>query len=556
MKPASPGAKRLLFYCNAFFAFSVLAAILYILHLPLFPNGDGPVHIYYSHVMWSLVTHQPLYLSYYAIRHLVGIYSIHYFALILFEKFLSQAKAEELFVAIILANTALGFRFLAGRLGANAAVASLWMVPLLLSWPLGSGFLNYCFAIGMVYWALGFWIGLPPKGLAYGFIGYIAALLMVIFSHPVPLLFLAAFLAADLVTGWLEARRLRYGLFFRDCFARCAAFCLTCAALIVPSLLVEKSKLDTSLHDIYPHPHLLRLLLTGRCIGMFGGAHPLTLLYTAGQLILVPGVAFLMAKEAFARLRQGTTTAADRLLLFSLLLLVATLCFPDSLNGSDNFPQRFWILLWTVILACSSAATLQLRTLRWISAAGVILIGITSVVTVRTLSRAAVMQAEVNNLRLPSGRAGIFLEPWGTSHYPFGFTSSVFYSVGFRAAARSDAILLNSPWINQTHLPVEENGRSGLLDDYVSWSQVNPPRLIEIMSKSSATRDVVLRLSDFILYADPEHGAGGLQDAVHNVLKDEQPQWDCGYGSYFALCTKHSPVPQEAGQLPKIRRAD
>jgi len=538
MNANPPDAKRLKFFCDILFVLSLAAVVIFILRLPLFPNSDGSVHLYYAHVMWSLVNHQPLYEHFYAIRHLIGVYSIHYFALILFENFVSPAKAEELFIAIILVNSALGFRFLAGRLGANSAVVSLWMVPLLLSWPLGAGFLNYCFAIGAVCWALGFWIGLPPEGKARGVIGFSVAVVAMIFSHPVPLLFLVIFLTADLLLRWMEERRSNASGFFRRHSARLAAFGLTCLAILVPSILVQKGQIVSDLRDIYPHPHLLRYLLEGRYVGMFGGGYPLQILYTIGVLFVIPGVALLMAKGPWTRLRQGKTTAADRLLVFSILFLVATLSFPDSLNGADNFPQRFWILLWMMILACGAAATVKARALGWIAAGGGLLIVITGTVAMRTMPGVARMQAVVSHVRLPSGSKGIFLEPWGRSPYDFGLTGNVFYSVGFRAAAQSDAIILNSPWIYQEHMPIRENGRSGLIADYVSWYSSQPPRLLKIVSTPSPTRDAVLRASDFFLLADPWKMNGGLVNSVRLILRDEQPQWSCKYGKDYVMCQR------------------
>ena len=65
--------------------------------------------------------------------------------------------ADKLLVCLIFITTAFGFRYLARCLGPSGDLMSLFIIPLLLNWPLGMGFYNYCLAIGMALWALGFW---------------------------------------------------------------------------------------------------------------------------------------------------------------------------------------------------------------------------------------------------------------------------------------------------------------------------------------------------------------------------------------------------------------
>ena len=538
MQTSSPGEKRLFFYCNALFGLSLLLECIFVLHLPLFPSGDGPLHLYYSRILWSLATHQQQYQHYYAIRHLIGVYSIHYFVLLLFEKVVSPARAEELFVVIILANTAFGFRFLAGRLGQNAAVASVWMIPLLLNWPLGAGFFNYCFAAGMLYWALGFWISLPPAGSRVALVGFTAALIMLVFSHPVPLALLLLFQAADLTISLIEERKSNGRLNMGKYSIRLIALALNALAIVLPAMLIQKGNMRYHLSDFYPHKYLILAMVNGQLIGLFGGNHIVQVIYTEAVLFIVPGVIFVMATQLVAHLRDGATTAADRLLMFSVLFLLATFCFPPTLNGSSQNPERFWSLLWPMVLACGAAGAVRTPTLRWVSVAGTALIFTTGVLAFRTLLPIARMQSELSQVRLPSGSKGVFLQDWVLGRYPLGLSYSVFYWSGVRAWVNGNAILLNSPWINQTHLPLEENGHSGLLADYFGWDHVEPPLLLEKLSVPSAERDITLRKSDFFLFSDPVHRDLYLKDTVHAILRNQQNQWSCEYGSYFVLCEK------------------
>lgn len=544
MQTSSPAEKRLFLCCNVLFGLSLIIGSIFILHLPLFPSSDGPIHIYYANVLWSLATHQPQYQHYYAIRHLVGTYSIHYFALILFERFLSSAKAEELLIVLVLLNTAIGFRFLAARLGKNSPVASLWMIPLLLSWPVGGGFFNYCIAIGMTFWVIAFWINLPPVGSARALAGFVVALLVLVFSHPVPLLFLCPFFGADTAILFFEARGAAVGSRLRSLALRILALCLTCLAILIPAMTTEKSKMGSVWRNVRPYRWALEEFIQGNRLSMFSGAHPFELLHAAGNLIIVPGVLFLMAGAVWMRLRSRTTSTADRLLLFTICYVAATLTFPLSVNGLTFIPERFWSLLWPLVLACSSAAALQLKTLRWLAAAGTLLILVFGIVAHSSLTHMARRQAEMAALRMPQGSKGIFLQP---NYPPPGVTYETFYWSGARPIAESGAVLLNGPWLRLPHIPVKGNGHAGLVDDLFpprpgEWEPritTDPPRLLITMEGSSPARNTILRTADFLLYSDPAGDERHLPESVHTILRDQQGQWSCKYGSYFALCEKN-----------------
>jgi hypothetical protein len=541
MEPSLPDVKLITRYCNLLFALSLLVAVIYILSLPVFPTGDGPLHLYNAHILWSLATHRPEYQRFYAIRHLVGIYSIHYFALILFGHFLTPAKAEELFIAMIVVSNALGFRFLASRLGKNAAVASLWMIPLLLTWPLAGGFLNYCFASGILFWALGCWISLSSTGSIMAFSGFIATQLTLVLSHPVPLAFLLVFMTADIGLLWSEERRFQNGGRFSNRGLRVSAFCITCVALVVPALLIKNSTVVSTLHWIYPHPELFTRLLSGRYIGMFGGHYLLFFLYTLTLLEIVPIVILMRAEETRVHFCSGTTTSADRMLIFSVVFLAATLCFPPVVNGAHYFPERFWSVLWPLILACSVGASLSVRALRGVSIAGTLAILLTGAVAFSALAPAARMQAEIAQVRIPAGSRGVFVEPISmTDNYALGFTYAVFYWCGARTVDRSHAVLLNSPWVDQPQIPIVQRAGAGMFSDNLyAYDLEHPFSLAEKISAPSPERDTVLKSSDFILYADPVNGSRDLSASIRAILRDQQQLWSCRYGSYFALCEKH-----------------
>src|SRR5580698_7674711 len=137
-------------------AFLLLLAgyCVWILTLPLFPSLDGSLHLYYASVLGSLLSGSRDFASYYFIRHLLPPYALHYYFLIAVAHFFGYVVADKLLVCLIFITTACGFRYLARSLGPSGDLMSLFIIPLLLNWPLGMGFYNYCLAIGMALWAL------------------------------------------------------------------------------------------------------------------------------------------------------------------------------------------------------------------------------------------------------------------------------------------------------------------------------------------------------------------------------------------------------------------
>ncbi|HEY0785219.1 MAG TPA: hypothetical protein VGD62_05060 [Acidobacteriaceae bacterium] len=533
------GTEQVARFSNLLSGTALLLLLTYLLWLPTFPSGDGPLHIYFANILWSLARHQPGYAPYYAIRHLIAPYSLHYFALIFFEKFLSSANAEKLFVTMVVLNTALGFRFLARRLGDHAALASLWMVPLLLTWSMGGGLLNFSFAIGVAYWAFAFWTMLHPAGSPRALAGFVVALAVLVLSHPVPLLVLCAFVGADLLLVWLEARR--FGRPMQGLGVRAVAFALSCLAMVVPTLLADKGKVNAIWPDLHPHVDLLIELVRAQCVGLFGGAGVLQVIYTLGLLAIVPGALLLVGRGMLPHLRAGASTPAERLLVIAVVYLLATLSFPHSLNGSYYFPQRMWDLLWPLILACAAAASLGPRLERGLALVGAALVLVFAVLTVQTLGPAARKEAALGQVHFEAGSRGLFVQPLSATHpYAGGFTYPVFFWSGARAVANSHAILLNSPWLDLSILPVKENGQAGLLVDEQSKATTEHPwDLLQVLETPSAARDRALAHADFLLYGDPIATRPDVHAPVAAMLADRQMLWTCSYSDFYAACTRN-----------------
>jgi hypothetical protein len=568
------------------FLLGLLGAVVFVLWLPVFPTGDGPVHLYYADVLWSLVCHQSAYAPDYAIRHLFAPYLVHYLALVSFEHFVSPPMAEKWFIAIIFVTQAFGFRFLARRLGGEAAgsslahgaslkpvaclapVACIWMLPLLFSWSLGGGFLNCCFATGILLWSLGVWTllgtddrlcnGPAPGARLVSLLAAHAGLLAVlVLSHPVPLMVLLLFTASDLFLRLLSPPA--GGLRWKPFAPQVGAFAMTCWAFLFPVLLAQKGQAAAVLPGIGFHRDVLVELLLGMRLGYFAGLNLhslsgwLSIASRAALIAIVPGVVILLLSHGARRL---LASPAARLLLICIVFLAATVFFPRSLNHSYFFPQRMWDIVWLLVLACAAAATPSARTRRGLAAGGLALIVITAVTGLPALTRIARAQQQLASAPLPAGRYGLFLEPDSAEEGRGAATTYPVYSwAGARAFEASHAILLNSPWLGLTILPVRNGAVPGLshllidMDDLPSTYSESPIALTDAFKNPPPDRETILARvkilahAEFFLYSNP--ASLGSPDAAEQTRRaalalvgNDSAAWQCTATGFYAVCRR------------------
>lgn len=523
-------------FTDAVFYVSLLLFVGLVLWLPVFPSGDGPLHLYYSHVFWRLATDPGPYAQYYEIRHIIQPYCLHYYALIFFERFTSPANAEKLFVSLILLNAAFGFRFLTRKLGRTNPIVALWIIGLLLSWPLSGGFLNFCFATGLSFWGLAFWHSLPEKPLR-SFIGFVVTLLLLLLSHPIPLLVLAAFLTVDLAIRLLENRRTSQPL-LKNLGVPLLAFSLAFLAILVPVIISDKSRVASDLHGYRPQLWVFESFFLGRNLGMFAGWNPLLVIYRFGLFALAPVAVWLASRGIRQRWREHRLTAADRQMVAALLMMLGILFLPDAINGSRHLPDRMPSIAWPLALSAAAAAVPSAKTRKWLAAGSVALIAITFFLAVHILVPISRKFAVIDGAPLPTGKKGIFL----AASYAGARTSityPVFFWSGARAFERNDSILLNSPWLDQTIQPLKRKPNVGLLPDFVDLTGVEvPTTLVAELRASAALRARVFGGADFIYYVDPYKAHPDPVAEVDAILDEEQQNWNCAADKVYAICEK------------------
>lgn len=514
---------------------------LFVFTLPLFPNGDGPVHIYLSTILWRLAAHSsPLYAHYYAIRHLVQPYSFHYYLLISLEHIMSADMAEKVFAGLIWATVALGFRKLAQTLGATGSASALLVFPLLFCWPMSGGFFNFTFGTGLLLFALAFYTrlaGPDTQGKSLG--ALLLTLVLLVLAHPVPIMVLICLILLDLgfqlLAGWQRFRTLRLPVW------QLAALALSCIAFVFPILIADKATVASALNQVYPHFHLLSSMLLGFYVSYFHVDSLLGWVYQALIVAILPAAVLLFLRAGLVgRLRNGSLQAADRLMLSNVIFLLASLSFPENMNGSALFAVRMWFIVWLLGAVCAAALDETVAPGKILATFGTVMAAVSLVFGLLYVRPVARQQADLQQAPIPSNARGLFFQPENAVR---GAATHTWWSLAFwdgvRAFTAHNDVLLNTPWLQLTIVPVKENGRAGLMRDVMPnlYSEAPSYHLAE-MEADPQQLAAALQLADFLLFADPNSTVPDPIGFSTRFLGPLATPWQCTRRDFYAVCLR------------------
>ena len=523
-------------YATWLFYLFCLTICIDIACLPLFPSGDGSLHLYYSHVYEQIKDGRGTFPTFYGLRRSFGPYTLHYSVLAMLEHHLSDDAADKLCVLCILCNLFLGFRNLAKALGAHADVVCLLFFAIAIPWCLAAGFMNYTFSCGLALWNLGAWYRLQAQPL-YTILFSISTALMVA-SHPLPLLVVAAILTSDCIQRYFTRVDHRHGRLFVQFQEG------ICLGIIFISVTLSISIADT--HQV--SHDMGRIALTRTIVRSFFSGSKLTIFKNLPWLAACPRLtAFMLLPIScglafptfLMRLRSRTLGPADRLLATGVIMLAGTMVMPHEMNGSAYFSERLWWLIWLIILSSTSASMILSKCrsvlLCW-SLVGMVpvLVGLLTV-----LPCVAVRAKRVDEAKLPLGKRGVLLVTPDARDQMNGLTYQTFVWQGARAFARNDAVLLNSPWLDLTILPVRSRDHSPLYVNHrpplESLEPFDVPAYLLSQNKTGAD---LLGVADFVYLVGPLDKRYSLQDKLLRTLHQIPGRWACKSDSAYLLCEK------------------
>lgn len=501
------------------------------------------MHKYYVHAIASLMAGSQDY-SVYHIRHPLPPYAIHYALLLALTRFVSYDLAEKLFVCLIFLCTAYGFRYCARSLGPSGGALSLCMTPLLLHWSLAMGFLNYSLAVGLFFLAAGLWLR-ASDGRPGLWPAYIAAVAILTLTHPVPLLLLIAFCALDTaIRLWQEdggGRLRRRGWQFMGLAAACLAF-------LYPLASADRSRSVSNLAGAGLHKDALLSSLALAGVSPFDtrSMNPLIDLYRLGLYILLGGSLALAAAGFGRRWRARRLRPGDSLLLGSVALLLAIPFLPPSMNGSDYFAPRLMIFGWLGAMAAAAAyrepGRSSLRPLRFTPLFATIMVALTLLPAERFFRPVARQLAELEAQPLPPHAEGLALLGEGMlrsvrRQHQLGFNPYLWS--GALPLLRSGDVMLNSPWLDLTIMPVQAARHGDLLVESMA-SPEEAERLIngnvDVPALPAAIRSKLLAATRVIVFvATPEETAEGLAPLTG---ASRAALYACSSHDWYLVCTR------------------
>ena len=527
----------------ALFLVLLAAYCIWVLTLPLFPSLDGSLHLYYASVLGSLLSGSKEYASYYFIRHILPPYALHYYFLIAVAHFSGYVMADKLLVCLIFVTTATGFLYLARFLGPSGDLMSLLIIPLLLNWPLGMGFYNYCLAIGMALWALGFWYRAVQNRSHRLWLAFLAVVILMMLTHPVPLVFIYVLIGVDV--GWrlcqdLSERRTGDASFkasLRSLRPDLTYLLLSWATIGYIFLFVDKHKVMTNVLETYNRKAELIKLFKLSTLAMFSGSSSVVVVYRLSLyaiLVLALLVGCLAARRQWGSRIYAPATA---ILVCTLILAIVIPVLPPVINGANYFSQRLVIFIWIGALAAACGLRGFSRSQGTILAIGVLLYSLTVLVLANSMIRP--VAAQISDIETApihtTGRTGLTLS-LPDAPVTDNLNYVPYYWAGARYFRRSRSTLLNGGFLYEPYLPL--GSHIGQLSPQLDAAVQNSPGdAYQLLLRSARAREEIMPHADLLIFTgvtEPEE----LQKIVKQLDTSEPTRvWHCKSAEWYSDCT-------------------
>ena len=438
---------------------------VWVLSLPLFPTQDGPMHLYYTHVLHALLFGPPgIYPRFYAVRHILPPYASYYYMLMLISRVVPLVVADKIIACIYFFLFALGFRYLANSVGRRGELMALLATPMLLSWSLGMGFVNFCLSTAIVMWALGLWCRAAGTKSHARKVGFVLLAYLAMLTHPVPLLALISFCVVELAIR-LTRHRLQQPSSLPPNMISDLVY-LAGALGTLGYIKLFTNKIATQAASGEAHASFIagvladtKFYLLQRSLSYFGGhtAVDIFIRMTLALLLLAPLALAIHQRVQNHRARRWTL--GDTWLAASVVLLLVLPLLPNEVNDAHYFAARLVIFAWLAAMAAASASSWRpkkfLRHPGLIVSLGIVIINVVTLASaehrIRPIARdLARMEAQPSKLDHQVGvllDGPVYLRPPMLSFDPY-------FWAGVTQFRHSDSVLLNSPWLVFSVMPL------------------------------------------------------------------------------------------------------
>lgn len=512
-------------------AFFVLVLVYcgWVFSLPLFPTQDGAVHLYYTKVLSLLLAGNANFSQFFVIRHPLPPYAVHYYVLLALSKFVDLLVAEKILVCVIIAGLAYGFRYLARCLGDGAGVLSFWAIPLALNWMLGMGFHSYCLSVSTAVGAMGLWLAATKRRKSYLWVAFLALIVLMLFTHPIPLFLVLAFIAAEILVRVFRQR----GRDLAGLTVDAGVAAVSYLSLAYIALFVSGQRSMENLHEHYPRREMLhdfiRLKPLSVVANTFGSQ-----LYRLTLYALLGAATLVALRGIRKRWHKREPHVSDLLLAGSLALGFLMPLLPRSMNGSDFFSDRLMVFVWILALAAAAPRLCASGPARTILIAGGCIFSLGSLLLAEQWVRPTAQKLMVIETApiAHEGQRGIFVDspalPEATN-----LTFDPFNWAGARYFRRNNSIMLNSPWLDLPILPLAPKGDL-FANLFVPRLNNYPQRFRSMLLETPVQRQRIAPLMDVVVPIGFARVGGTELDPLMTV---EWPKnWQCARNVWYFAC--------------------
>jgi hypothetical protein len=423
-----------------------------VLAVPVFPTQDGPIHLYYVDILRDVLRHSGPFVQYFKIKSLLTPYALEYYSLLALESVFSPIFSEKLLICGYIFAFGFGFRYLVNSLGERNNPWTLVGIPFCMNLLVYMGFMNYCMAVTLALFLLGFWIRYWVQLHVRHIATLLVCLTFMLLTHPVPV---AVFLLCVGMHFGVDLVRFAAGgpghlaLYLREHRRPLAMIAVMggMSAAWVSMFLDHRSQPATYTPSMsWIGKVTIALKLTG--IAPFRSPA-----YRGGLAILL--ALACLACVAGVWKHRGRVSSPAVALFASSAICFTVFCFaPFTVNDGGFFPNRFGIFGIVLLLGAASAFHPPRR---WSLAAGLIAFCVAAAslplqwVTVSRIAREIrpaldAPPADAESVGIIIGQPR--LEGTGEPKYAPDLFFDPFLWSGAHYFRRSKAILTNTPWMN------------------------------------------------------------------------------------------------------------
>jgi hypothetical protein len=311
------------------------------------------------------------------------------------------------------------------------------------------------------------------------------------------------------------------------------AFC----SVFYVALFVNKSSTAKNLTENFSRTEVASSLI--RLDSLCFATGPLSQVYRIALYALLLLSLYLAFRHVRHVWKVRRLDAVSVLFLCALAMMVVVPLLPRDMNGSQHFSDRLVICIWLAAVAAATGGPVlhgRARNILAISAVslGVFVIGLADHLIRPVANRLSLIE----QVPVKPHRLGILLDaPIRERDHYLTFDPYVRWA-GARYFRRSNAVLLNSPWLDLPILPlgIRPNPLTGRFSPF---ELTVPPSFHHHMLASPADRQAVLSAIDLIVFVGRPQPAPSAPDPL--LADDSAHRWHCTQNIWYFVCEAKRP---------------